>query len=344
MVFLRPWLLSLALLLPLLVAGGMALAVRRRRRVARALGDPALVERLAGTGLRRAPRLRAALLLPAAALLGVAAADPRWGRERVDDAGAAEVALVLDASASMLAEDVSPSRLESERAAARRLLRELPGARFGVVAFAGRGHVLTPLTGDPGALELYLDALSPEIATQGGSSLAGAIRQGIGLLLGGDSTRARRVMVVMTDGEALEDAREVDQAVERARELGVVVHTLGIGTAAGAPVPDVDPASGDRRGYKRDPETGEQVVSRLDEALLRRVSRETGGLYGWAGDPAALPALVRELRSGAGGRRGAAARYGEGQGVRFPWLVGAALLLLALDSVLELRGRMTREG
>jgi Ca-activated chloride channel family protein len=334
MLFLRPYLLPLTLLLPLLVGVGIALTVRRRRRVARRIGDPALVERLVGTDLHRAPWRRVALLLPAAAALGLAAADPRWGRERVEAGGGTEVALVLDASNSMRVEDLAPSRLERERDAARRLVRALPEGRFGIVAFAGRGYPLTPLTGDPGALELFLDALSPEIVTQGGSSLASAIRQGSDLLLGGDTTRARRLMVLMSDGEALEPEEEIRRAVERAAERGVVIHTLGIGTRQGGPVPDVNPASGKRQGYKRDPETGAPAVSRLDEARLREIAERTGGRYFWAGDPGAVEALARELRAGVASGKSAAAIYREGKGVRYPWFVGFALLLIALDTLL----------
>ncbi|MBV9774551.1 MAG: VWA domain-containing protein, partial [Gemmatimonadetes bacterium] len=148
-------LLAPALLLPLLVGIGMALAARRRRRFAEAFGDAPLVRRLAGGVLRGSSWPRALLLLPAAALLGVAAADPRWGRGGGESgAGGADVALVLDDSNSMLTEDVRPNRLERERQAAWALVGGLPASRFGLVVFSGRGYVLAPLTGDAGALEL----------------------------------------------------------------------------------------------------------------------------------------------------------------------------------------------
>ena len=343
MTFLRPWLLALTLVLPLLTLAGLILMVRRRRRVAEALGDTGVIERLAGTGLRGFPRKRAALLLPAAALLGVAAADPRWGREPMAGSGGGpEIVLALDASNSMLAEDVAPSRLERERDAARMMVRALPSARVGVVVFAGRGYVLTPLTGDPGALELYLDALSPEIVTQGGSSLAGAIDQGAQLLLGGDSTAARRAIVLMSDGEALEGREEILGAARRAGEQGVAIHTVGIGTTQGARIPDVDPETGRRRGFKTEP-TGEVAISSLDERLLREIAQATGGTYHPLTRPGAVEGLVAELRSGAGGgRRGGSATFAQGAGVQYGWFVAAALFLIALDTLLEGRGHRRR--
>ncbi|HEX2188516.1 MAG TPA: VWA domain-containing protein, partial [Longimicrobiaceae bacterium] len=270
--------------------------------------------------------------------LGLAAADPRWGRAGAGEGGAggAEVVLVMDASNSMLAEDVRPNRLERQREAARMLVRGLPGSRFGVVAFAGRGYVLSPLTGDPGALELYLDALSPGIVTQGGSSLAGAIRQGTDLLLGADSTRGGRVLVLMSDGEALEERAEVQLEVRRARRAGVTIHTLGLGTEGGAPVPDVDPVTGRRSGYKREPD-GRVAVSRLVPDLLREVARGTGGSYHDASDPGAVDRLMRSIAAApsatprADGSGGPAAQY--------EWFLALALLLLAADSVLAVRAR-----
>jgi Ca-activated chloride channel family protein len=344
MTFFRPWLLPLALLLPLAVGAGIALAVRRRRRAAEAFGEHPLVLRLAGRDPGAAPWMRVALLLPAAAALGIAAADPRWGRGGGDGgagAGGAEVVLVMDASNSMLVEDVRPNRLERERAAARQIAHGLPGSRMGVVVFSGRGYVLTPLTADPGALELYLDALSPEIVTQGGSSLASAVRQGTDLLLGGDSVSAGRVMVLMSDGEALEERAEVGLAVRRAERAGVVIHTLGFGTEGGGPVPNVDPTTGRRMGFKRDVD-GSTAVSRLDPGMLREIAGETGGSYRAGSDPRAVAALLRDIAAAPAG-----ARRADGTGgppPRYEWFLAAALLLLAGDTVLAaLERRRARE-
>jgi Ca-activated chloride channel homolog len=177
-----PFLLHLIALLPALVLAGLLLWWRRRREVSDALGDAALVRRMAGTDLRAFPVRRAALLLPAAALLGLAAAGPRWGVADSDRAHRGDVVLVLDASNSMLAEDVRPSRLAREREAARTLVDGLAGSRVGLVAFGGSGHVLSPLTADGAALGLYLDALSPEIVNQSGTSLYSALRNALELL------------------------------------------------------------------------------------------------------------------------------------------------------------------
>ncbi len=330
MSFARPVLLALAVVLPLLLAFLLWRTARRRRAAADALGDAPLVARLAGADAARLPRWRPALLLPAAALLGLAAAGPRIGAAS-GGGGAADVVLVLDASASMRVADVAPSRLERERTLARGLLRALPDARVGVVAFAGRGYVLSPLTTDPSALEMYLDALSPEMVTQGGSSLAGAIREGAGLLYAGGKRPESAAMVLVTDGEALEEREAVLDAARRARTLGLPVHTVGIGTAAGGPVPDLDPATGRVRGWKTDPTTGGTAISRLDEPLLREVARRSGGTYFGPASSA------REIAAAIGGNGGGGGGREDGPADRYAWPLSLALALLALDSLLERR-------
>lgn len=329
-----PFLLHLIALLPALLGVALLLWWRRRRDVAEALGDPALVSRLAGGDLRAFPLRRAALLLPAAALLGVAAAGPRWGGAAAPGGARGDVVLVLDASNSMLAEDVRPSRLGREREAARALVDRLAGSRVGLVAFGGSGHVLSPLTADGAALHLYLDALSPEIVNQSGTSLYSALRNALELLGPAGPTGGPGSIVLVSDGEALDPPRLVDLSTEEARRRGVPIHTVGIGTAAGAPVPDHDELTGRRIGFKREP-TGAVAVSRLDAATLRRIAQETGGTYTAATDARSLAALA--VAAARGGR--ATGRRGESlPDNRYAWPLALALLLIAADTLAE-RGR-----
>lgn len=329
-----PFLLHLIALLPALVLIGLLLWWRRRREVADALGDAALVRRMTGTDLRAFPFRRAALLLPAAALLGVAAAGPRWGFGPVPDATRGDVVLVLDASNSMLAEDVRPSRLERERDAAQRLVDQLAGGRVGLVAFGGSGHVLSPLTSDAAALRLYLDALSPEVVNQSGTSLYSALRHALDLLGPTGPSGAPGSIVLVSDGEALDPPELVDLSVDEAVRRGVPVHTVGIGTAAGASVPDHDEITGRRIGFKREPD-GSVATSRLDEATLRRIAQRTGGTYTAATAAGSLAALAAAAARGgrATGRRGESLPDN-----RYAWFLAAALAFIAADALVE-RGR-----
>jgi Ca-activated chloride channel family protein len=331
MTFGHPELLPLVLLLPLLAALGVWAYARRRRRVAEALGDAALVERLGAGDLRRFPWLRLLLLSGAAAALGVAAADPRWGMRVADEVTRSlDMVVAVDVSKSMYATDLQPSRLEAERLLLRRLLRDLPGDRIGLVVFAGRAYVLSPLTVDHGALNLYVDALDPGIVSQGGSSVAAAITQATDLVRGNEESSGRRVIVLLTDGEAHEDRSDIEAAADRAARAEVAIFTVGVGSARGAPVPDRDPLTGQVAGYKQD-ENGEVVISRMDPDLLGSIAERTGGTFVRLDEPGAAGRVTQGLR-GLDRTEGPAGRTVQLE-ERFAWFVALGLLLLAFDAL-----------
>ncbi|HEV2130314.1 MAG TPA: vWA domain-containing protein, partial [Longimicrobiaceae bacterium] len=186
---------------------------------------------------------------------------------------------------------------------------------------------------DHGAIELYLDALSPEMVLQTGSSLAAALRQGTNLLAGREGENVGGVLVLISDGEALEEQEAVLAAARRAAAAGVTVYTLGIGTAQGAPVPDLDSDSGEPLGFKTDPATGELAVTRLDESLLREIARLTGGAYHRLGEAGALDRLLARLEQEERGRSAEATR--RERAPRYGWFVGLALLCLSADALRE---------
>jgi Ca-activated chloride channel homolog len=329
--FTRPELLPLALLLPAFMALAVWAYARRRQHAAHALGERGLIGRLGGGDLFGFPVGRLLLVTGAAASIGIAASGPQWGtRVREGQSSSLSAVLALDISKSMFATDVAPDRLERERIFARRVLRELPGDRLGLVVFAGRAYVLAPLTVDHSALQLYLDALDPEIVSQGGSSLAAAIRQATDLARGPSETGGDRAVILVTDGEAHDDEGQVLVSADYAAEHGVRVHTVGVGTTRGSPIPEKNPRTGEVTGYKRD-EAGEIVVSRLNETLLREVASRTGGTYVSLEDPratsrvvAAVDQLQRQQNS-SGRQVERVDRYG--------WFVLLALLLLAADAL-----------
>jgi Ca-activated chloride channel family protein len=336
-IFARPWLLWLAAALPLLAAVSLWLFARRRRRVAAALGDPALVRRLAGQDLARFPWARAAAVVLACALLGAAAAGPRWGVQPGEARGAADAVLVLDASNSMLVQDVPPNRLEVERALARRLLDAMPDRRVGLVVFAGKGYVLAPLTSDRGVLDLYLDNLSTGIVTQSGTSLSSAIHYAAKLLARGGDRQSGGGVVVISDGDALEEQNAVLAAADDAARVGVSVSAVGVGTVAGGPVPDVDPATGKANGYKHDLD-GSVAHSSMRADLLGEVARRSGGVFVSASDPNAAARVVAAASRGPGVSSAGPGLPGSSAADRAWWFVAAALLLLAVDAVLGARG------
>jgi Ca-activated chloride channel family protein len=340
--FARPDLFPLVFIVPAALALALWLYARRRRRIAELFGEDRMLARLGGAELRRFPLARFLLIVPAGAALAFAAAGPRWGlRAAEGSALALNVVLATDISRSMLAEDIEPNRLERGRLFARRLLRELRGDRFGLVVFAGRAYVLSPLTVDHSAIELYIDALDPSMVSQGGSSLASALTQATDLVRASDVGAGDRAVLLLTDGEALEERDAVLAAADRAARARVRVITVGIGTPSGATVPDVDPSSGDVVGVKHD-EYGEVVISRLDDELLRDVAARTNGTHVRIDDAAGLVRVISELRN---------MQRGEGNDMqrveareRFWIFALIGLLLLALDALLHGSRRARARG
>jgi Ca-activated chloride channel homolog len=332
-----PWLLPLVVILPILAVACLRAAQRgRAERIAR-LGQRDVVERLLPPGVLNAPRWRTVRLATAAALVGVGIAGPRWGAERstVRSRGI-DLVLALDASLSMLAGDERPNRLERMKQEVRRLRALSGGDRVGVLAFAGRSYVLSPLTIDAGALDLFLDNLDPSIVGQAGSSLARTIRQGTDLLL---LTRgeADKALVVMSDGEAFESADEIVAEARRAGEQGVSVVTVGFGTEQGSTIPIRENGA---TTVKRD-ESGQPVVTRYNPATLRSAAEAARGTFipADANDKAGrVKSALANLRT-----QQRASVTGETRTPRFQWFLAPALALLLLDTWMsERRGARRR--
>jgi Ca-activated chloride channel family protein len=332
-----PWALVAAPILAVVVAVLLMVTFRKRRRRLAALGQEGIVARLIPSSATRSPTARVILLSLATIFAAIAFAGPRWGTERaIVRAGGADIVLALDASLSMRATDERPDRLERMKQEARRFLASSPSDRFGLIAFAGRSYILTPLTVDKGALELYLDNLDPSVVGQAGSSLARAIRQGTDLLLTSRSG-SDRALVIMSDGEAFEPESDVVDAAKRAAEAGITLVTVGFGTPAGATIPERG-AGG--QTLKRD-ENGEIVVSRHTPELLQAAASAANGVYiaASATDKAAnIRRSLATLR-----RQGRMAQAGAERRPQFQLFLIPALLCLLADTLLaERRGAPRR--
>jgi Ca-activated chloride channel family protein len=277
MSFEHPDLLLLALLAPLAALGAAALW-RRRFRAAEAWAARGLWPRLLAGYSRGRIALSVGLLAVAVLGAALALAQPRWGegRERVRREGV-DVVVVLDASLSMGALDVRPSRLDVAETLIRRLVQETPGNRVALVAVAGNGVVMSPLTLDGAVIDLLLDAVEPGSLPSQGTHLAEALDRVPGLFPPG--TERHRAAVLVSDGE--DHGGGIGVAVAHLEAAGVVVHTLGVGTPEGAPVPLPD-----RPDEVRRRQDGSVVISRLHEDVLEEIARATGGVYLRATDPA----------------------------------------------------------
>lgn len=320
-----PWLLLAAVLLPALVwywsRKGSRARMERLGRMASAVALSRLVSGSDAAASRHTLRLLLVMVL-----LGLALAGPRWGYSAgpVSSSGI-DMAIAVDVSLSMLARDERPSRLERAKQEIRRLRAQSPADRVALIAFAGRSYILTPLTNDEGAIELFLDNLDPGIVGQGGSALARAIRQGAELLGASDGS-ADRALVVLSDGEAFDPEEDIRAAASEAGRRGVSVVTVGFGTERGATIPVLD---GNRFVEKRD-DDGNVVVTHYSPKLLEMAATEAGGTFIEAG----LSDKASRIRAALGNLREARRTVNsrEDHVPRFIWLLVPALLVLLWDS------------
>jgi len=331
-----PWMVPGALLLAL--GGGTAFWWWHRRRLVRlrALGTDAAIERLASDEARKAPRARALRVSVAIGLAGLAFAGPRWGsgttRVRADGI---DVVLALDASLSMQATDERPSRLERMKQEVRRFRALAPGNRVALLAFAGRSYILSPLTADDGAIELFLDNLDPTVVGQPGSALAASLRQGTDLLIAAKGA-AGRAIVVLSDGEAFDDHTESIGAAKAAADADIGVVTVGFGTEGGSTIPIID---GSDIVEKRD-DSGVVVITKYDPQFLSEIAKAGRGEFiaASASDKASrIQAALSRLDS-----RQRSVEEGLSRPLRLSWVLLPAILLLLVDAWRTDGGKATR--
>ncbi|MGH7531573.1 MAG: vWA domain-containing protein, partial [Gemmatimonadales bacterium] len=263
----------LVLMLSPVVGGAVwaAAAWARRVRLRRAAAWSESTARLA----RAAGRFGPAALGLAAACAAIALAGPRWGEERiVTETRGLNLVMAVDISRSMLAEDATPSRLGRTLREARRLVQDLDGDRLGLIAFAGASYILSPLSVDGSALTLYLDAIDPDIASEGGTALAPVLAQGAELLRGSPEI-ADRVLVVFSDGEAHDSLARV---VEEARQIAALgIHVILV--AQGGREPARIPVRDDRGAFVawQEDEEGRPVETQRRDDVLNAIADAAQG-------------------------------------------------------------------
>jgi Ca-activated chloride channel homolog len=281
------WPMALVLLLAIpLLAAVQVLAARRRRRQAARFSNPALVPNLvpSSPGLRRYVPI--ALVLIALALLFVGVARPHVVRDVTRDE--ATVILTIDTSRSMEATDVEPNRFEAAKRAARAFLDEVPDSyAVGIVSFSTSADPVLPPTTDREAALTAID----ELRLGSGTALGQAIVRSAELAVAredgerqtGQSERSPAAVLLLSDGAQTAGQVQVPAASQRARELGVPVSTIGLGT--GDAVVEVPRPGG----------LTERVVVAPDLPALRQVAQTTGGRFFEAPSAARLEEVYREL-------------------------------------------------
>ncbi len=275
MTFAQPQFLIFGLVAVLAAALFLFWAGRQRNKALSRLGDGRLIQRLSANINWNGRRWRTILGLFALTFLFIAAARPQWGSEvREIEQEGLQVMVALDVSQSMLAEDIKPNRLDRAKLEIADLTERLDGDEIGLALFSGASFVQVPLTSDYLTALNYLDSAGPAVISRPGTVIGEAIRTATNAF--DENLNNQKVLIVMTDGEDQETDPLI--AAQEAADAGVLIYTIGFGTPEGQPVPETN-AAGEIIGYKHDQQTGEVVLSKLDESTLQSIAQTGGGRY-----------------------------------------------------------------
>ncbi len=324
--FERPWLLLVAVVAAVLAVIGLRWTEARRRKGLTDFASSSLIEQLISSYSAQR-RLTKDILLGLGFLFIVAAlAGPRWGIEITQQNTATEdVVFVIDVSKSMLVSDMRPTRLARAKASIANFVKHKGSGNVGLVAFAGQAFLQCPLTRDYDAFFRTLEETDTNSIQVSGTDIGRALEEAT---LAFAANRNRKLVIILTDGEDLEEGG-IDSAKKLARK-GLVVHTVGVGTASGGHITVIS-ATGGVDTLKN--EQGEEVTSRLDEKTLGEIATTTGGRYvrlGQSGE--GMESLRLAIQSG----KDSSSTTQRGV-PREEWFLGLALLFLICESLITTR-------
>ena len=257
---------------PLIIIIAIAHRVWRKNALSN-IGDQFLIQQLIPNYAPKMKSVKVLILTLGFIFLILGLANLQFGSklEEVKSKGV-DIMIALDISNSMLAEDISPNRLDYAKREIDQLVGKLHNDRLGVVVFAGDAMVQLPITTDYSAVKLFLKNINTNIIAKQGTAI------GTALELASESfdfeSPTKKAIIIITDGENHED-----DAVETAKEISgkqVVIHTIGMGSKNGGPIPVYK--RGKQIGYRTDKE-GNTVLSKLDESMLKELAQEGNGIY-----------------------------------------------------------------
>lgn len=282
----NPEYLYLLALVPLLVVLHILSNIRRRRRMAQ-YGDARLLSSLMPAMSEIRPKIKFWLLFTAYTLCCFLLARPQFGskQETVTRKGI-ETVIALDISNSMLADDVTPNRLEKSKRIISNLVDRFHDDKVGLIVFAGDAFVQLPITSDFVSAKVFLNAITPSLIDRQGTDIKSAIELATRSFTPNEGVG--KAIIVITDGENHEGG--AIEAAQAAAQKGFMVYVMGVGLASGSPIP------GERSGEFRKDRDGNVVVTRLDEEMCRNIASAGGGAYFYVDNSnAAEKALQTEI-------------------------------------------------
>lgn len=266
--FENPAFLYLLIIIPVFILIRL-LGIRKRKLKLKKFGDIELVKQLMPDVSYSRRALKFWLMMAALALIIVMLARPQMGTKiSQEKRSGIEVIISLDISNSMRAEDVVPSRLDKSKMLIENMVDNFTNDKVGLVVFAGDAFIQLPITSDYVSAKMFLQNVDPSLIATQGTDLAGAIDLSSKSFT--QQNKVGRAILIITDGEDHEGGA-ID-AAKKARKNGIRVFVLGVGSPKGSPVPDGN------GGYMKD-NTGQEVMSALNEDMCKQIAEAGGGAY-----------------------------------------------------------------
>ena len=242
---------------------------RSRKKRLRKFGDPQLVKQLMPDVSRWRPAVKFWLLQAALALIIVMLARPQLGTKiSHEKRQGIETIIAMDISNSMLAQDVTPSRLDRCKMMVENLVDNFTDDKIGLIVFAGDAFIQLPITSDYVSAKMFLADIQPSLIATQGTDIALAISKAVNSFT--QEEGIGKAIIVITDGEDHEGGAV--EAAQEARKKGMRVYVLGVGSKGGAPIPDGN------GGYMKD-RAGNTVMTRLNQDMCRDIAKAGGGAY-----------------------------------------------------------------
>lgn len=253
---------------------------RSIQKLNRAFGDR-IAPWLSQSVSRSKQKIKLILEVLGCAFIILALARPQLGQSQQEvKSEGIELMVLADVSESMLAEDVKPSRLELMKVELERLVDLMPGNKMGLIAFAGSSALMSPLTTDPGALKMYIQALDVNSVTTQGTNFQVALSYAKdafekGGVTQSDNLKTTQVVLVMSDGED-QEPNAVAEA-KKLSEVGIHIITVAYGTEKGGAIPSRDQL-GNLTGTRKD-KSGQPIVTQVHGDFLKELAQKTGGQF-----------------------------------------------------------------
>ena len=258
--------------LPVFILVFIAVSQWKKKALA-TLGDKKVISLMMPMVSLSRPWLKFILFIVALFFIIIGLADPQIGSKMEEEKRkGADLMILLDVSNSMLAQDMSPSRLENAKQSIAQLIDNLHSDRIGIIVFAGEAYVQLPVTTDYSAAKLFLNTINTNMVPTQGTAIGAAIELGMKSFDFKDGTG--KAMIIITDGENHED--DAVAAAKSAAGKDVMINVIGMGSENGAPVPLLQ--DGKQVGFHTD-SAGHTVVSKMNESMCKEISAAGMGAY-----------------------------------------------------------------